>query len=698
MNKKYLYSLLALAVSTACQAETFPDPVGPSQSDFGGVGLLQTPTARMAQEGEFSLNYRDNDQYRFYSASVQLFPWLETTLRYTDVRTREYSSVEAFSGNQTYKDKAFDMKVRLWEEGYYLPQVAVGVRDLGGTGLFDSEYVVASKAWGPFDFSLGMGWGYMGTSGNVKNPFCEVSDGFCYRDNSYNQAGSFNFSGMFHGPASLFGGIEYQTPWQPLRLKAEYEGNNYTQDFAGKLEQRSNFNVGAIYRVTDWADVNVSYERGNTFMFGATLRTNFNDLRPGYNDNRRPQYQPQPQDEILQPTVVANQLTLLKYNAGLANPNIQVKGDTLYVTGEQVKYRDSREGIERANRIIMNDLPENIRTIRVTETRLNMPQVTTQTDVASLQNHLEGEPLGHETQLVQKRIEPVVPEKTEQGYYIDKSKVNFSINPVLNQSVGGPESFYMYQVGVMGTADWWVTDHLLTTGSLFANIANNYDKFNYTNPPKDSTLPRVRTHVRDYVENDIYVNNLQANYFQYLGNSWYGQVYGGYLETMYGGVGAEVLYRPVDSNWAIGANANYVKQRDWRSAQDMMKFTDYSAPTGHITGYWTPPFADDVLIKLSIGQYLAKDKGGTLEISKRFDSGVVVGTYATITNVSKEEYGEGDFTKGFYVNVPLDIFSSSPTRSRAQVSWTPLTRDGGQMVGRKFELYGMTSDRDINFR
>ncbi|MDI5823525.1 YjbH domain-containing protein, partial [Salmonella enterica subsp. enterica serovar Kentucky] len=40
------------------------------------------------------------------------------------------------------------------------------------------------------------------------------------------------------------------------------------QDFAGKLEQKSKFNVGAIYRVTDWADVNLSYERGNTFMFG----------------------------------------------------------------------------------------------------------------------------------------------------------------------------------------------------------------------------------------------------------------------------------------------------------------------------------------------------------------------------------------------------------------------------------------------
>ena len=57
MKKKYLYSLLALAVSTACQAETFPDPVGPSQSDFGGVGLLQTPNAR--RQADFSARQRE---------------------------------------------------------------------------------------------------------------------------------------------------------------------------------------------------------------------------------------------------------------------------------------------------------------------------------------------------------------------------------------------------------------------------------------------------------------------------------------------------------------------------------------------------------------------------------------------------------------------------------------------------------------
>jgi hypothetical protein len=105
-----------------------------------------------------------------------------------------------------------------------------------------------------------------------------------------------------------------------------------------------------------------------------------------------------------------------------------------------------------------------------------------------------------------------------------------------------------------------------------------------------------------------------------------------------------------------------------------------------------------VLVKASAGQYLAGDKGVTLEVSKHFDSGIVVGAYATKTNVSAAQYGEGDFTKGVYVSVPLDLFSASPTRSRAAIGWTPLTRDGGQKLGRKFDLYSLTSDKSVNFQ
>ncbi|WP_130833299.1 YjbH domain-containing protein [[Erwinia] mediterraneensis] len=695
MKKHNLLSLLAVSVAAAfpAQATLWSEPPGPSQSDFGGVGLLQTPTARMAREGEFSLNFRDNDQYRYYSASIQLFPWLETTVRYTDVRTRRYSAVDNFSGTQSYKDKAFDLKLRLWEESYWLPQVAAGTRDLGGTGLFDSEYLVASKAWGPLDFTFGIAWGYLGNSGSITNPFCSYSDSFCNRSGN-GTAGSIDGSQMFHGPAALFGGVEYQTPWQPLRLKLEYEGNDYQSDFAGRLEQRSKVNVGAVYRLTDWADINASYERGNTFMFGITVRTNFNDLRQSHLDAARPAYDPHPQEKLLQPTVVADQLTALKYNAGLNGPRIQTKGNTLYVTGEQSKYRDTREGVDRANRIMMNHLPAGIDTLRVTETRFNMPQVTTETDVASLHQALSGYPLGHEQTLQQKRINPVDPGETEQGFFIRKDRFNFSVSPVLNQSVGGPESFYMYQAGVMGNAEFWLTKHLLLSGSLFGNIANNYDKFNYNGAPADSSLPRVRTHIRDYVANNVYVNDLQANYMGYLGGNVYGQLYGGYLETMYGGAGAELLWRPVDSNWALGLDVNYVKQRDW---DNMMQFTDYKAATGNLTAYWRPWFMQDLVVKASVGQYLAKDKGATLDVSKRFDSGVMVGVYATRTNVSAEEYGEGDFTKGFYISVPMDLFTVTPSRGRAQINWVPLTRDGGQILGRKYQLYDLTSDRDARF-
>lgn len=697
MKKRYLLSLLSLSVACACQvqAASYPEPVGPSQSDFGGIGLLQVPTARMAKEGEFSLNYRYNDQYRFYSTSLQLFPGLETTIRYTDVRTRKYSSFEDFSGNQTYKDKAFDLKLRLWEEGFWLPEVSIGKRDIGGTGLFDSEYLVGTKAWGPFDFTLGVGWGYLGNSGNVTNPFCKASEKYCYRSEGNRKAGSLSLGDSFKGPMAVFGGIEYQTPWQPLRLKMEYEGNDYQGDFAGKLDQKSKVNVGAIYRITDWADVNVSYERGNTFMAGFTLRTNFNELTQPQLDAPKKAYDPQPQGRFLDSTVTANQLTDLKYNAGFEAPHIQLKGDTLYASGEQTRYRDNQKAVDRANVILANHLPSGVKTIELTEERYHMPQVTTKTDVASLQRQLEGYPLGHEETLQQQRINPVTPEHTEQGYYIDGRRFDYSLSPVLNQSFGGPENFYMYQIGVTAGANLWVTDHLVLDGSLFFNVLNNYNKFNYTNSPGDSTLPRVRTQIREYVENDVYVNNLQANYMHYLGGDFYGQVYGGYLETMFGGAGGELLYRPLDSSWAVGVDANYVKQRDWNN---MMKFTDYSAKVGNLTVYWQPTFMDQVLVKASVGQYLAEDKGVTLDVSKQFDSGVRAGVYATKTNVSSEDYGEGDFTKGFYISVPMDLFSIRPTRSRANINWTPLTRDGGQQLGRKYELYNMTTDRDRNFR
>jgi len=228
---------------------------GVSQMAHGGVGLIQTPTARMAPAGDLSINYTDNEEYRLWSVSIQLFDWMESTVRYTDVRTRLYSDDPGFSGDQTLKDKGIDVKFRLLQESTYLPQVSVGFRDFGGTGFFESEFIALSKQWGNFDFHLGMGWGYLGNAANTSNPFCDIKDSFCSRPGGFGgQGGKIDYDQFFKGPASLFGGVEYQTPWQPLRLKLEYEGNDYQNDRAGDLLQDSAWNIGAVYR---WGNFNL---------------------------------------------------------------------------------------------------------------------------------------------------------------------------------------------------------------------------------------------------------------------------------------------------------------------------------------------------------------------------------------------------------------------------------------------------------
>ncbi|MFP1454740.1 YjbH domain-containing protein [Escherichia coli] len=76
-----------------------------------------------------------------------------------------------------------------------------------------------------------------------------------------------SFSDIFVARLPSLAALSIKRRGIPLRLKLEYDGNNYQNDFAGKLSQASHFNVGAVYRAASWADLNLSYERGNTLMF-----------------------------------------------------------------------------------------------------------------------------------------------------------------------------------------------------------------------------------------------------------------------------------------------------------------------------------------------------------------------------------------------------------------------------------------------
>ena len=732
-----------------------------SQSDFGGVGLMQMPTGRMAPEGEFNFATSYNDEYQHFTASVQLFPWFETTVRYTQVQDLLYSRDPSFSGNTKYTDKGIDFKVRLLEESNWLPETSIGVRDFGGTGLFDGEFIAATKRVGPLDFTLGIGWGYIGNSGNLTSDKKDLNYN-CDRDTSVGgKGGTVDYQRWFKGCVALFGGVEYQTPWDPLRVKVEYDSNDYQSDYPLVREgiampQDSKFNYGLLYRFGDWGDLHLSYERGNTWTLGFSLQTNFNELTQIKRDPAAAKYKPipaaplthvqttntpldsvnsseqtpaiasatldntteiadvhliQPQEGMLETAINWSKVAQdLQSIAGYNNPKIYLDSDSITIVGEQTKFRDRNEAHQRAATILANnnDLTR-IKEYRLIETHYSQPITETRIDAEKFAQVVS---FGYLNAKITDASQVSVP-SLPQGQLVTNSdknwldKLGFDISPTMVQSFGGSEGFYMFNIGVTGSANYRFTDNFEFGGSLYLNLYDNYDKFLYDVPPDGTDLKRVRTLIRQYVhDNPVRVNNLQLTWMDNLSDNISYQAYGGYLEMMYGGVGTEFLYRPLNSQWAFGFDVNYAKQRDPDSMFGFFKDENQFDPltnrayrvqtgvvTGHATAYYQPEWFPNTLLRVSAGQYLTEDKGVTVDFSKQFDSGVIVGAFATKTNLSADEYGEGSFTKGFYISIPFDLMTVKSTHSRAFLSWMPLTRDGGQMLGRKYNLFDVTDAR-----
>lgn len=664
------------------------------QGDFGGVGLLQTPTARMADAGQFAVNYMNIDPYSNFSVSVQPLAWLQFGFRYTSIDNRDYdvanSDIDAL-------DKGVGIKLRLLGEGRYLPAVALGFRDLGGTGLFSSEYLVASKRWYDLDFSIGVATGYLGAGGDINNPLGAVDDHFDERrtDTGGDFGGEFALKQWFTGEFGFFGGVAYQTPWNPLVLMAEYDGNDYqSEPRNNNQEQDSPINFGARYRVNDFLTLSAGWERGNTAMLGVTLSVNLAELsQPKQNPAPVPANKHPPPRMPQDWGAVTRELA---QNAGIQATRILRQEHSLIVEGMATKYRSLPETELRANRILHNHVPADISLFKYrwkegglylredTLPRSPLPQepfIAPDASQFAEQDYRHG--------VVARGMSPARVEREDGEVLFEAPWRGFSYDlaPGLQMNYGGPDG-YLYAVFLQLEARLWTDDHGFVSATLGYDLLGNFEDYQYLAPSK---LPRVRSFIGEYLQQaDLGVYNLQYTRTARLGKNWFALGYAGFLEMMYGGVGGEVLYRAFNSPLAVGLDINWVKQRDF---DVLFGFRDYDTVTGHLTSYWETGFKN-VLATVSVGRYLAQDWGATLDLSRRFASGVRLGAWATFTDAG-DAYGEGGFDKGIYISIPWDAFFTQSTRNHATLVWDPLTRDGGARLHRSYGLYGMTHDRAL---
>tara|TARA_R110000824_G_scaffold336_9_gene2240 strand:+ start:36481 stop:38571 length:2091 start_codon:yes stop_codon:yes gene_type:complete len=645
---------------------------GAIAADFGTTGLIDIPSARMMEDGEFKFAMSRQTVADIYSLNYQVTPWFESTFRYTIFNPDKVAG----SGDGLY-DRSYEVKLRLIEERRLFPQVALGIRDFLGTGAWGSEYLVASKSIGAFDFTMGAGWGRLAERSVFSNPLTNISDRFSTRDAEIGLGGKPSYKNFFSGPdIGLFGGLTYDFEDWNTRFLVEYNSDSYQRERNfGTIPDADPISYGVEWEPVTGLVLGINRQQGNQTGFYISASANTKAAAP-----RRTQNLVVPVSSNL-----AQQTALgAEFNTWYGRLLVDVEGAGMllrsaYVSddGKLVRFELSNQqfnlmadAINRFLTLAEIHLPPQIQIIEVILNEDGVrgnairyqrqfgDQPRTWLDKEDLISIIPGAPLSETSSRTRYRI----------------PNVAFGADVAMRVSLFDPDRPARYQTMLKLTAAADLGNYFGLYGTYFLDIHNDFDDITR---PANSVLPHVRTEIARYLkEGDTGIDSLFLQRKGNLGRDVYYRSYTGILEEMYAGVGSEFLYSPFSSRLAFGFNVNWVKQRDYDKDFELL---DYSVVTGHLSAYWATPWYNyDAAIH--VGRYLAKDRGATIEIRRTFDNGWMVGAFATFTNVSSEDFGEGSFDKGLYFKIPLDQILPGNTKASYSNSIRSVQRDGGQRL------------------
>ena len=177
----------------------------------------------------------------------------------------------------------------------------------------------------------------------------------------------------------------------------------------------------------------------------------------------------------------------------------------------------------------------------------------------------------------------------------------------------------------------------------------------------------------------ILIGRAQIDYHLSPATNHHIMVTGGILEDMFSGVGMEYLYFKENTNYSFGVELFKVKKRDYHWGLGHLDYENTILNGNfYYRNYGLIPFD----FKMSIGEYLAGDLGSTIEFSRTYTSGISFGVFATFTDVSYDQFGEGSFDKGIFFNIPI-------YGNFINYTWRPLTKDPGAKLTRKNNLHNL---------
>ena len=604
-----------------------------SFNNHGVIGLINMPTARFYDESSYGLTFYNGNPDQKITMTSFPFDWLEASFFYANIKDKPFCSNNYDPMCQKdYKDKGFNFKLRIKQEGV-LPAIAIGINDIAGTGYYSSEYIVGSYGINKTDFHFGLGWGALnGSNKSFKNPFGEINDDFYDRPTrAADLGGQFQPSRYFSGETvSPFFGVSHALNDKYL-LKIEYD-STVTPGKVGYDDPKQDFSVGIEFNITRNFSIGISSERGNSTSIRFVYKNESKTSRPSYEYKE-----------------ANHNKTDSKYVRFIRNLNQNGIGVNKILEGaDQI-------GIEMSQFVHPNlDIIDEIISKASYNAGLDKP-VKTDLRIADLKARAEyDETFERSAKLIYQR----------QAKKKFKTNTRLSIRPFL----ASREEFFKGALMIENISEFSFLDNFSFSSNLKYSLADNFDDLKY--PPENTYPAQVRSDVKDYLKNfdkGIFIGRAQFDYHLSPKKNHHIMISAGILEEMFNGAGFEYLYYDQDSNYAVGFETFEVKKRDY-----MMRFgtLDYRNVTSHLNFYYRSYGRIPFDAKISYGEYLAGDEGLTIDLSRSFLNGTKFGIFASFTDVSTDQFGEGSFDKGIYFNIP--VFGNL-----INYSWRPLTKDPG---------------------
>lgn len=655
----------------------------PSLNFMGVTGLINMPSAEQQTDGGFSTTVSNFAGITRTTLSFQISPRLSGSFRYSGLANWNATAPT------TYYDRSFDLRYQIFTEGRYRPAFLVGVQDFIGTDLLSGEYLVATKHVTPkLKLTVGLGWGRYGSYGSI-------GDTFGTRPSiDFGKGGTPSIKQWFRGPVAPFGGVEWQIS-DRLRFKAEYSSDAYTQEVKkGLFVRRIPWNAGIEYDLSNNVRVGLYELYGSKLGFSLQIvldpktRPTGSLLGPGPVPVAvRPSIKTNPDDWSTSWTSQPDALPILRDNVAKQLATQGLTLEALYVTADTAElriinttYDAGAQAIGRAARVLTQTMPASIETFRIVPVVDGIPISAVVISRTEIENR-EFAPNGDASLRAYSQLTDAgpLPAGSIRGANL-YPHLAWSLGPYSRLSLFDPDNPFRIDVGLRLSGTYTIAPGVILSGSVTQKLFGNLNK---STRVSDSVLPHVRSDSSLYNKTSgPQIETLTAAWYSRPGPNLYGRVTAGYLEQMYGGISGELLWQRPNSPFALGAELDYVRQRDYNGG---FGFLPYGVTTGFVSAYYK--FSGGYFAQLDVGRYLAGDKGATLTLSREFANGWRVGAFATKTNVSSADFGEGSFDKGIFFNIPLNWALGTPTQSSAGMILRPIQRDGGAQLNVDGRLY-----------